>query len=133
MRLKDKVAIVTGGARGIGAKFSETLAGAGAKVVIADVLDGGAVVDHIRKGQGEAVYVQADVTSQSSVAALVADTVRRFGTVDILVNNAAIFADLKKKRFTEIDSAEWDAVMAVNVRGSFECAKAVAPIMIAEP
>ena len=87
-------------------------------------------MDHIRKGQGEAVYVQADVTSQSSVAALVAGTVRRFGTVDILVNNAAIFADLKKKRFMEIDSAEWDAVMAVNVRGSFECAKAVAPIMI---
>ena len=55
---------------------------------------------------------------------------RRFGTIDILVNNAAIFANLKLKSFLEIDSAEWDTVMAVNVRGSFECAKAVAPVMI---
>ena len=129
-KLTDKVAIVTGGARGIGAAFSEALAGAGAKVVIADVLDGSATVDRIRKTQADAVYTKADVTSQRSVAALVEDTVRRFGTIDLLVNNAGIFADLKMKSFLEIDSAEWDAVMAVNARGSFECAKAVAPVMI---
>jgi NAD(P)-dependent dehydrogenase (short-subunit alcohol dehydrogenase family) len=130
VKLKDKIAIVTGGARGIGAAFSEALAAAGAKVVIADVLDGSAVVDRLRKTEADAFYTKADVTSQGSVAALVEDTVRRFGTVDILINNAAIFANLKLKSFLEIDSAEWDAVMAVNVRGSFECAKAVAPVMI---
>jgi NAD(P)-dependent dehydrogenase (short-subunit alcohol dehydrogenase family) len=66
------------------------------------------------------------------VAALVAETLARFGTIDVLVNNAGIFADLAKKPFTQIDDAEWDRVMAVNVRGSFACAKAVAPVMIAK-
>jgi NAD(P)-dependent dehydrogenase (short-subunit alcohol dehydrogenase family) len=70
--------------------------------------------------------------SAASVQGLVADTLRAFGTVDILVNNAALFASLHKKPFQEIDDEEWDRVMAVNVRGPFECAKAVAPVMIAK-
>ena len=61
---------------------------------------------------------------------LVADTVREFGTVDILVNNAGLFADLAMKPFMDIDDDEWDRVMKVNVRGSFQCAKAVAPVMM---
>jgi NAD(P)-dependent dehydrogenase (short-subunit alcohol dehydrogenase family) len=129
-RLKDKVAIVTGGARGIGACFCETLAAAGAKVVVADVLDGSPVVDRIAKTQATAIYHHTDVTSSSSVESMVADVVRDFGTVDILVNNAGLFADLARKPFQDITSEEWDRVMAVNVRGSFECAKAVAPAMI---
>jgi NAD(P)-dependent dehydrogenase (short-subunit alcohol dehydrogenase family) len=130
--LAGKVAIITGAARGIGAEFAEALAAAGAKVVIADVLDGGAVVERIGKAGGEAMFHHGDVTSPQSVAALVAETTARFGTVDVLVNNAGIFADLAKKPFTAIDGAEWDRVMAVNVRGPFECAKAVAPVMIAK-
>jgi NAD(P)-dependent dehydrogenase (short-subunit alcohol dehydrogenase family) len=130
--LKNKVAIVTGAARGIGAEFAHALASAGARVVAADVLDGSAVVARIGAAGGEAIYCRADVTSAASVAALVADTLARFGTIDVLVNNAGIFADLAKKPFTEIDDAEWDRVMAVNVRGSFACAKAVAPVMIAK-
>jgi len=130
MDLKDKVAIVTGAARGIGAEFAAALAAAGAEVVVADVLDGSAVVSRIGAAGGEAIFCQADVTSARSVAALVAATLARFGTVDVLVNNAGIFADLAKTPFTEIDDAEWDRVMAVNVRGSFACAKAVAPVMI---
>ena len=129
-RLRDRVAIVTGGARGIGASFCEALAAAGAKVVVADILDGNPVAERICRTGATAIYRRADVTEKSSVDALVADAVREFGTVDILVNNAGLFADLAKTPFQDISSAEWDRVMAVNVRGSFECAKAVAPIMI---
>ena len=130
--LNGKVAIVTGAARGIGAEFAQALAAAGAKVVVADVLDGSALVARIGAAGGEAIYCRADVTSAASVAALAADTLARFGTIDVLVNNAGIFADLAKKPFTAIDDAEWDRVMAVNVRGVFACAKAVAPVMIAK-
>jgi NAD(P)-dependent dehydrogenase (short-subunit alcohol dehydrogenase family) len=130
-RLKDKVAIVTGGGRGIGAAFCEALAEAGAKVVVADVLDGSTTVGRIAERQGRAIWRRTDVTDDGSIAAMLADAEAEFGPADILVNNAGLFADLAKKPFTEIDSAEWDRVMAVNVRGSFACAKAVAPGMIA--
>jgi NAD(P)-dependent dehydrogenase (short-subunit alcohol dehydrogenase family) len=130
MRLKDKVAIVTGGGRGIGAAFCDALAAAGAKVVVADILDGTQVAARICETQRPAIYVRADVTSKQSVENLVADTVREFGTVDILVNNAALFADLALKPFQQISEEEWDRVMLVNVRGTFQCAKAVAPVMI---
>src|SRR5271154_6503235 len=129
-RLKDKVAIVTGGARGIGAAFCEGWAEAGARVVVSDVLDGKSVAERISETQRPAIYLRADVTSKSSVESLVADTVREFGTVDILVNNAGLFADLSMKPFLNIDEDEWDRVMKVNVRGTFQCAKAVAPVMI---
>jgi NAD(P)-dependent dehydrogenase (short-subunit alcohol dehydrogenase family) len=128
--LKDKVAIVTGGARGIGAAFCEALAAAGAKLVIADVLDGSPVMARIEQLRATAIYLRADVTSTASIEAMVSKTVQTFGTVDILVNNAGLFADLARKPFQEIATDEWDRVMAINVRGSFECAKAVAPVMI---
>jgi NAD(P)-dependent dehydrogenase (short-subunit alcohol dehydrogenase family) len=129
-RLKDKVAIVTGGARGIGAAFCEGLAQAGAKVVVSDILDGNRVAQRISETQRLAIFVRADVTSKNSVESLVADAVKEFGTVDILVNNAGLFADLSAKPFLDIDEDEWDRVMKVNVRGTFQCAKAVAPIMM---
>lgn len=129
MRLKERVAIVTGAAQGIGAAYARALAEAGAAVVLADILDGASAVAPIVAAGGRAFHHTADVSSPASVAALVEETLKRFGRIDILVNNAAVFGTLTNKPFTEIDGAEWDKVMAVNVRGSFECAKAVFPAM----
>lgn len=132
LRLQDKIVIITGGARGIGAAFARAVAGEGAIVAIADLLDGAPVVGEIEAAGGRAIYCPVDVASEQSVNACVADLVARYGRIDGLVNNAALFANLKPKPFFEIDQDEFDKVMAVNVRGPFQLAKAVAPIMMAQ-
>jgi NAD(P)-dependent dehydrogenase (short-subunit alcohol dehydrogenase family) len=129
MRLKDKVAVVTGAARGLGRAYAQRLAQEGAKVVVADILDGKETVDAIAAQGGEAFYVKTDVTSEESTQAMARKVVERFGRIDILVNNAALFADLVKRPFWEITAKEWDMVMAVNLKGPFLCGKAVYPQM----
>jgi NAD(P)-dependent dehydrogenase (short-subunit alcohol dehydrogenase family) len=129
MKLKGKVAVITGGARGLGRAYSLRLAKEGAKVVVADILDGKETVEAIKVQGGEAIYVKTDVTSEESTQEMAAKTVERFGRIDALVNNAALFADLVKKPFWEIPVAEWDKVMAINLKGPFLCAKAVYPQM----
>jgi NAD(P)-dependent dehydrogenase (short-subunit alcohol dehydrogenase family) len=131
-KLDGRVAIVTGAAQGIGAQYARALAAAGAAVTVADVLDGAAVAQAIADQGGQALALQCDVTDPASVRQMVAATVERFGRLDILVNNAAIFGKLSRKRFDEIESGEWDRMMAVNVRGTFECVKAAAPVMRAQ-
>lgn len=128
-RVEDRVAIVTGAAQGIGAAYAKALAADGAKVVVADLLDGEPVVKVIEQQGGEAISLTTDVTDEASVDGMVRATVERFGKVDILVTNAAMFASLKMQPFTEIAVEEWDRLMAVNVRGVFLCAKAVVPEM----
>lgn len=128
-RVKDRIAIVTGAAQGIGAIYAKALAAEGAAVVVSDILDGTSVVAAIEAAGGRALYVKADVSDEASVQALVDKTVETFGRIDILVSNAAVYASLRMKPFTEIDVAEWDKVMAVNVRGAFLCARSVAPVM----
>lgn len=128
-RLAGRVAIVTGAAQGIGATYARALAASGAKVSVSDVLDAKPVVAGINGSGGQAIALHCDVTDAKSVQAMVADTVKAFGKVDILVANAGLFANLAFKKFTDLTSEEWDRVMAVNVRGVFECAKAVAPEM----
>jgi NAD(P)-dependent dehydrogenase (short-subunit alcohol dehydrogenase family) len=128
-RVKDRIAIVTGAAQGIGATYAKALAAEGAAVVVSDILDGTSVVEAIEAAGGRALYVKADVSDEASVQALVDRTVETFGRIDILVSNAAVYASLRMKPFTEIDVAEWDKVMAVNVRGAFLCARSVAPVM----
>lgn len=128
-RLQGRVAIVTGGAQGIGAAYCRALAEEGAKVAVVDVLDGARVAAEIEQGGGEAFALTVDVGDERSVAEMVERVDARFGRIDILVNNAAIYASLDLKPFTDIDVAEWDKVMAVNVRGPFLCARAVVPVM----
>ena len=125
--LKEKVAIVTGGAQGIGAAFAVGFAGEGARVVIADILDGKGVVETIERSGGEAIFVRTDVTKQSECDALAKAASDRFGSVDILVNNAAVFGDLAARSFMEIGDEEWKRVMDVNAGGPFRCTKAVFP------
>ncbi len=125
-RLQDKIIIVTGGARGIGAAFSRSLAAEGANVVVADILDGGATVRGIEEAGGKAAYFRLDVADAESVNGFVDEVLKRYGRIDCLVNNAALFANLKPKKFFEIDDAEFDKVMAVNVRGPFLLCKAIA-------
>lgn len=132
MPLSGKTAIVTGGARGIGATYVRALAAAGAQVVVADLLDkeGDALAKELAGQGAKATFVKTDVTKQAETARLAQQTVRQFGAIDILVNNAALFGDLgAKKPFEEISESEWDAVMSVNVKGIWQCIKAVVPYM----
>ncbi|RIK97513.1 MAG: dehydrogenase [Proteobacteria bacterium] len=128
-RLKDRVAIVTGAARGIGATYAAALAAAGARVAVCDVLAPDVTVAAIRAAGGTARGAVCDISDAAAIAAFVRDVEAACGRIDILVNNAAIFANLALKPFENIDDAEWDRVMTVNVRGSFACARAVVPVM----
>jgi NAD(P)-dependent dehydrogenase (short-subunit alcohol dehydrogenase family) len=129
MRLKDKVAIITGAAQGIGAAFAAGYAKEGAKLVVADILDGKEAVGAVEKAGSEAIYVKTDVTKQDECDATAKAAVDRFGKIDILINNAAVFGGLVQRSFMEISTEEWMNVMAVNTGGPFHCTKAVFPYM----
>ena len=129
MRLRGKVAVVTGGARHIGAVYCRKLAAEGAAVVIADVLDGENVVTEITAAGGKAIALKVDVSREEDTARMAREAVGAFGRIDILVNNAAIFINIERHPFYEISAEEWDRVSAVNVKGPFLCAKAVFPQM----
>ena len=128
-RLDRRVAIITGAGRGIGAVYARALAAERARITVADIIDTASTVDVVKQAGGEAIGVPCDVTRPDQVRAMVGDTIKAFGKVDILVTNAALFADLDFKPFTEIDETEWDRVMQVNRRGVFTCVKAVVPEM----
>ncbi len=124
MKLKDRVAIVTGGAQGIGRAIAQKLAAEGATVVIADL--NGAGAEAAAAAIPSAVGVQADVSSQADVARIVDETVRRFGKLDILVNNAAI---VPFTAWDDIDFAEWRRILAVNLDGVFLTCRAASDAM----
>jgi NAD(P)-dependent dehydrogenase (short-subunit alcohol dehydrogenase family) len=128
MRLRGKVALISGGARGMGAAEARLFAREGARVVIGDVLDaeGKAVEAWIAGAGGEALFVHLDVTSETDWAAAVAAAVARFGRLDVLVNNAGIGGG---GRLEETTAAEWDRVMEVNAKGVFLGTRAVIPAM----
>jgi NAD(P)-dependent dehydrogenase (short-subunit alcohol dehydrogenase family) len=129
MRLKDKVAIITGAAQGIGGTLALGFAREGAKIVIGDILDGSAMVEEITKIGSDAIFVRTDVNDESACFALAQAAVDRFGAIDILVNNAAIFGGLILKPFMEVSSEEYKRVMEINTSGAFHCTKAVFPHM----
>jgi NAD(P)-dependent dehydrogenase (short-subunit alcohol dehydrogenase family) len=129
MRLKDRVAIVTGGATGIGLAIVRRLAEEGASVVIADIQGANEAASGFASSNQPVVPLEADVSSQDSVALMVQRTIQRLGRIDILVNNAAVSASLVLTPFEKLTVAEWRHVLEVNTIGVFLCCRAVAPHM----
>ena len=127
MRLKDKVAIVTGGSRGIGRAVAELFAKEGGKVIVVDLLPQGKdVVKGIRESGGSAEFHAVSVTDKSGIESLFEQINSEYGKIDILINNAGITRDRTLEKMSE---EEWDAVMEVNLKGVFICTQAVAPYM----
>jgi 3-oxoacyl-[acyl-carrier protein] reductase len=132
-RLAGRVAIVTGGGHGIGKAYALGLAAEGAKVVVAeiDATAAEAVAADLKRQGFEAIAVRTDVADPASVEAMAKRAVAAFGRIDVLVNNAAIFATVPMSRspFDEIEIEEWDRMMAVNLRGTWLASRAVVPHM----
>jgi NAD(P)-dependent dehydrogenase (short-subunit alcohol dehydrogenase family) len=129
MKLQGRVVIVTGGAQGAGQAYALGLAREGARVAIADIADSSGTVKAIEDLGGEALALSTDIREELSTAEMARQTHKRFGRIDVLVNNAAMYRGIVMKPFDEITVGEWDQMMAVNLRGQFLCAKAVVPYM----
>jgi NAD(P)-dependent dehydrogenase (short-subunit alcohol dehydrogenase family) len=129
MRLKDKTAVVTGGASGIGQAICRRFANEGAKVAVADIDSRAAraVVEEVRKANGEAIAVAVDVTAQEQVRLMADDTLAAFGCIDILVNNAGARCI---KPFLEHTLEDWQRMLDINLTGPFLCSQVVVPIML---
>jgi NAD(P)-dependent dehydrogenase (short-subunit alcohol dehydrogenase family) len=129
-RLKGKVALVTGAGSGIGKALATRLAQDGASVVIADLRDFDVAAAAIARATGAATLgLEADVANEEAVERMAAETVKAFGRLDILVNNAAIFSTLELRPFEQIPPQEWRRVMEVNTLGVFLCCRACVPHM----
>ncbi len=129
MQLKDKVVIVTGGGRGLGGAYCEAVAAEGALVVAADIRDTAATVAKIEAAGGQAVGTHLDVVEMDSCQAMADLAVEKFGHIDVVVNNAALFGDISGGRFDHIPEGQWDAVMQVNIKGVWQCCKACVPAL----
>jgi NAD(P)-dependent dehydrogenase (short-subunit alcohol dehydrogenase family) len=130
MRLQDRVIIITGSARGIGQAYAKRCASEGARVVVADVLPTDDTVQEITGAGGVALGVSCDVADSASTRAMAEAVLKEYGRIDVLVNNAAMFATLNWGKIPDLDEDEWDRVMAINVKGPWLCSKAVLPQMI---
>jgi p-cumic alcohol dehydrogenase len=129
MSIEGKVVAITGAARGLGQEFARSVAAAGACVVAADISDCAATLDIVAAEKGRGIAARLDVTEAGSASAMVAAAISAFGRLDALINNAALYGALHGGRFDAIDEAEWDAAMAVNVKGIWNCCKAAVPAM----
>jgi NAD(P)-dependent dehydrogenase (short-subunit alcohol dehydrogenase family) len=127
--LEDKVVIVTGAGRGLGQAYAVEAARLGAKIVAGDVLDCGDTVRRIEADGSTAIGVELDVTKMGTVSAMAESAVDAFGGINVLVNNAALYGGLTGGRFDQLDEDEWDRCMNVNVKGIWNCCKAVVPHM----
>jgi 3-oxoacyl-[acyl-carrier protein] reductase len=127
--LTDRTVIVTGAATGIGQAFAVGCAAQGANVVVADMNAADETVALVEQAGGQAIAVKVDVADDASTRAMAQAALDRFGRIDGLVNNAAYFREVKLTPFEDLDPAQWDRIFAVNVKGVWQCCKAVMPAM----
>ncbi|MEL0005805.1 MAG: SDR family oxidoreductase [Luminiphilus sp.] len=125
MQLADKVAIVTGAARGLGRAYCEAMAREGAAIVAADIASCDDTVNSIIAAGGRAIGIHLDVANAESCEAMAISAIDAFGRVNVLVNNAALYAGLQGARFEHLDEAQWDRVMQVNIKGTWLTSRAV--------
>ncbi len=130
--LDQRTIIITGAATGIGQAFAVQCASQGANVVVADMNAADETVAAVEAAGGKALAVKVDVADQGSVDAMAAAAMARFGRIDGLINNAAYFREVKLTPFEEIDPVIWDRIFQVNVKGVWNCCKAVMPAMRAQ-
>jgi NAD(P)-dependent dehydrogenase (short-subunit alcohol dehydrogenase family) len=128
MNLKDKVAIITGAAGGLGKAFAIAFAQEGAKIAVCDKNFKGANETANEIGEN-AIAIEVDVANETSTQTMAAKVIEQFGKIDVLINNAAIYATIQRKPFYEISESEWDLVMNVNLKGVWMVSKAVFPYM----
>jgi 3-oxoacyl-[acyl-carrier protein] reductase len=126
MTVADKVVLITGAARGLGFEYARFLGQAGARIVAGDVAD---CADAAGAAGNGAIGVRLDVTDIASADSMAELAMERFGRIDALINNAALYGSLRGGRFNQIAEPDWDATMAVNVKGIWNCCKAVVPAM----
>jgi 3-oxoacyl-[acyl-carrier protein] reductase len=127
--MTGEVVIVTGGANGIGRAYCRALAAEGYRVVVADLADSSAVCEEIEGAGGAVTAVRTDVSDRASTEGMAEAALQAYGRIDGLVNNAGYFSEIHKRPFEELTVEEWDRAFAVNVRGTWLCARAVAPVM----
>ena len=129
--VKGRVVIITGAGQGIGREFARQYAAAGAIVIVADLNINAAkkVQTEVEAAGGHARAIQVDIGDKASLEAMVAEVMTAYGKIDVLVNNAAIFASLKKRTFDQIPLDEWNQVLHVNITGTFLSVCAVLPAM----
>lgn len=129
MNFTDKVVIVTGAARGLGQEYARQFARRGASVAVNDLRDCGETLEIIRQEGAQGLATKTDVSSSANTAEMAQAVVEKFGRIDVLVNNAALYGSLHFAPFDKLDEKEWDATMNVNVKGIWQCCKAVLPTM----
>ena len=129
MDFTNTTVVITGAARGLGREYARQFAKHGANVAVNDVRDCSETLRIVEKEGAAGISAITDVTSAESTREMAQAVIEKFGSIDVLVNNAALYGSLSMTPFDQLDDAEWDAAMNVNVKGLWQCAKAVVPAM----
>ncbi|HWM29769.1 MAG TPA: SDR family oxidoreductase [Woeseiaceae bacterium] len=132
MNFENKVVVITGASRGLGREYARAFAERGASVAVSDLRDCRETLAVIEQEGVPGLATNTDVTSAKSTAEMAKTVLDRFGQIDVLINNAALYGSLSFLPFDQLDEREWDATMNVNVKGIWQCCKAVVPAMKAQ-